>query len=66
MCLFNANLKCCDNDVSSITRIMLIKLQHGSTKINRVEGNWVLMGNFMLFTVTLAISTENRIILPGK
>lgn len=38
MCLFNTDLKCCDNDVSSITRIMLIKLQHISTKINRVGG----------------------------
>lgn len=30
------------------------------------EENWVLMGNFTLFTMTLAISSKNEIILPGK
>lgn len=66
MCLFNTGLKCCDNDVSSITRIVLIKLQHNSSKINHEGENWVLMGNFTLFTMTPAISSKNEIILPGK
>lgn len=30
------------------------------------EENWVLMGNFMLFNITLTISSKNEIILPGK
>lgn len=30
------------------------------------EEIWVLMGNFTLFTMTLAISSKNEMILPGK
>lgn len=30
------------------------------------EENWVLMGNFTLFTLTLAISSKNEMVLPGK
>lgn len=30
------------------------------------EENWVLTGIFMLFNITLTISTKNEIILPGK
>lgn len=38
VCLFNTGLKCCDSEVSRITKTVLIKLQHSSTKKNHVRG----------------------------
>lgn len=46
MCLFNTGLKCCDNDVSSIAIIVLIKLQCSSSKINHEGGKLGIDGQF--------------------
>jgi len=45
MCVFNADFKC-DNDVSSITRIMLTDPQHSTTKVNCVGGKLGTDGQF--------------------
>lgn len=51
-CVFNTGLNYCDNHVSIIKRIILMKLQRNNIEIKPVEGKLDIEGQFTLFTVT--------------